>query len=700
LLLPVLICCFSSSRVRAQQSDPSASRGPRPAESIVLGQSAVPLYGPWKFTVGDSPIDPVTHQPLWAEPGFDDSHWETVDLTPKSDARNPITGESGYVPGWTARGHAGYWGYAWYRLRIRVESAPGVHLALAGPGAVDDSYQIFDNGTLVGAFGDFSSRRPSNNYSRPLMFSLPQAAGGSSTASNRVMAFRIWMQPQTLGQSSAVGGFESSPFIGEAAAVAAIHQVLFDELIRAYLWQPIEATVFGLLGLVALSLALFDRSDRVYLWIGGLLLMIAIDSLSGTFAVWTSLVSAQYDQVSHEVVLFSLQYAGWVMVWRAWFRQRRPLWIPWALIPLTLLLMLTEALSENLFFTVVSNPVMAAGHAFSLLVRLVLSAFLLYIVAKGIREQGLEGWLVLPAVLLAAAAEFTRELQSLGLRATWFPFHVQINLAVASQLLLVLVLAVLLVRRLILSIRSQRLMALDVKQAQEVQRVILPESRTTVPGLAIESEYRPALQVGGDFFQIIPYPNDGSLLIVAGDVAGKGLQAGMLVALLVGAIRSTAETTSDPLGLLQALNRRLLGRNDAHATCLALNISADGVVTLANAGHLPPYLNGEPMAMEGALPLGMIDGAEFSVTRFLLQPNDRLVIASDGLAEARNPEGQLFGFDRVQELVKDGKTAAELADTIQVFGQEDDISVITLTRAADAAARVSQIGPIEAALGL
>jgi serine phosphatase RsbU (regulator of sigma subunit) len=270
---------------------------------------------------------------------------------------------------------------------------------------------------------------------------------------------------------------------------------------------------------------------------------------------------------------------------------------------------------------------------------------------------------------------------------------------VASQLLLVLVLAVRLVRRLILSIRSQRLMALDVKQAQEVQRVILPESRTTVPGLVIESEYRPALQVGGDFFQIIPHPAEGSLLVVAGDVAGKGLQAGMLVALLVGAIRSTAETTSDPLALLEALNRRLLGRNDAHATCLALNISVDGAVTLANAGHLPPYLNGEPVAMEGALPLGIVAGAEFSVTRFLLQPNDRLVIASDGLAEARDPEGRLFGFDRVQELVQEGKTAAELADAIQVFGQEDDISVITLTRAASAAAAVSQVGTIEAALG-
>jgi serine phosphatase RsbU (regulator of sigma subunit) len=159
----------------------------------------------------------------------------------------------------------------------------------------------------------------------------------------------------------------------------------------------------------------------------------------------------------------------------------------------------------------------------------------------------------------------------------------------------------------------------------------------------------------------------------------------MLVALLVGAIRSTAETTSDPLALLQALNRRLVGRNEAHATCLVLSISADGVVMLANAGHLPPYLNGEPVAMEGALPLGIVDGAEFSVTSFLLRPDDRLVIASDGLAEARNPEGQLFGFARVQELVQLGNTAAELARAVQVFGQEDDISIIALTRAVSAA---------------
>ena len=106
--------------------------------------------------------------------------------------------------------------------------------------------------------------------------------------------------------------------------------------------------------------------------------------------------------------------------------------------------------------------------------------------------------------------------------------------------------------------------------------MILPEARTTVPGLVIESEYRPAREVGGDFFQIIPHAGDGSLLIVAGDVTGKGLKAGMLVALLVGAIRSTAELNGDPLFILQSLNRRLMGRGEAHATCLALRIAADG----------------------------------------------------------------------------------------------------------------------------
>ena len=86
---------------------------PGNTENVTLGQSAVPLYGPWKFTVGDSPLDTATHQPLWAEPGFDDSKWEDVDLTPMEGSTDPIGGQAGFVPGWTAKGHPGYWGYAW-----------------------------------------------------------------------------------------------------------------------------------------------------------------------------------------------------------------------------------------------------------------------------------------------------------------------------------------------------------------------------------------------------------------------------------------------------------------------------------------------------------------------------------------------------------------------------------------------------------
>ncbi|HEX3986694.1 MAG TPA: PP2C family protein-serine/threonine phosphatase [Acidobacteriaceae bacterium] len=658
---------------------PSSAPPAQDSAHITLGRAAVSLYRPWKFTVGDSPIDPETGRPLWAEPGFDDAHWENLDLTPASGAENPITGIAGYVPGWTHRGHPGYWGYAWYRIRVDISAEPGTRLAVAGP-QIDDAYQLYDNGILTGHFGSFLPHGHLLYYSQPVLIDLPPLATDPSGHSTQVLAFRVWMQASTLYQGSGVGGIESAPVIGEASTIALVYHSLRDQLTRVYLWQPVEAGLFTLLGLLALSLFFFDRSDRVYLWIGALLLIAAIDATSGSFAVWTTWIDSRYDIVSHNFVLAALEYAGWVMIWRLWFRQRRPVWLPWALMPMVVALGIAQAFSENFFPGFAAGPASAVGYAVSLALRLVTAGFLLFIVFKGIREQGVEGWLALPPVLLESTAEFSHEIQHLGLRAVWFPFGIQINLAVASRLLLVVVLTILLVRRLILSLRQQRILALDIKQAQEVQRVILPEARTALPGIVVESEYRPAREVGGDFFQVIPSVADGSLLIVAGDVAGKGMQAGMLVALLVGAIRSTAESTRDPLPLLEALNRRLLGRGEAFATCLALRIASDGAVKLANAGHPPPYLNGQTIAIEGALPLGALDGAEFSVTRFLLQPGDRLTLTSDGLAEAQNPQGELFGFARVQQLVQSGQTAADLADTIQAFGQEDDISIVTVTR--------------------
>jgi hypothetical protein len=671
--------------VCAQAQSAATQQAPAPAGGavqITLGQSVVPLNGPWKFTIGDSPVDPATQAPLWAEPGFDDSAWEKVDLTPAKGAVDPISGQAAYVPGWTARGHAGHWGYAWYRVRVQVQGRPDDKLALAGPSDVDDAYQAFDDGKLVGTFGDFSGSRPTFYFSQPMMFELSQPVGENTGDSKQVVSFRVWMHPDTLLQNDQAGGFHTAPLLGESDAVAAQYQMRWDGLKRAYAGVLIEALVFSLLCVLALSLMLFDRSDPVYLWIGTLLLLIAIYRFTAIAGAWTQSVSANTSLVVQQVIFSALISAGWVMVWRVWFQLRSQPWIPRILPILVVLLMLSNSLYQNLFFTFVPLPVGRAFEYVAVVIRAVVVLLMLLTVFEGIRERGLEGWVALPAVLLAGISEFYSELQSLHILEFWFPFGVQITMRQATNLLLVAVLAVLLLRRLLLSMREQRRMALDVKQAQEVQQVILPEARAVLPGFVVESEYRPARDVGGDFFQIIPHRSDGSLLIVAGDVTGKGLKAGMLVALLVGAIRSTTEWSRDPLIILQALNRRLIGRGEAHATCLALLIAADGEITLANAGHMPPYLNGEPVAMEGALPLGMMEGAEFSVMSFTLADGDKLVLVSDGIAEATDADGQLFGFERVHELLRTGKSASEVAGAAQRFGQEDDISVIAVTRTA------------------
>jgi serine phosphatase RsbU (regulator of sigma subunit) len=97
---------------------------------------------------------------------------------------------------------------------------------------------------------------------------------------------------------------------------------------------------------------------------------------------------------------------------------------------------------------------------------------------------------------------------------------------------------------------------------------------------------------------------------------------------------------------------------------------------------MPPYLNGESLPMDGALPLGMMAQTEFSVMRFKLRDRDKLVLLSDGVVEAMDESGQLFGFERVHELLHSTLSATAVADAAQEFGQEDDISVISVTRTA------------------
>jgi hypothetical protein len=474
----------------------------------------------------------------------------------------------------------------------------------------------------------------------------------------------------------------SAPVLGEAGAVAAGYQMRWLELIRAYASSVALALLFGLLSVLAFSLILFDRSDRVYLWMGTLFLLIAFSSVLSIIQSWTELLNSSMINLLRNGLAQPLISAAWVMVFWVWFGLKRPPWMPRLTAVLTLLLGISFILGDEDFYGLVPHGVAVQFVTVTLALRVLFFALLLWVVVKGIRQQGVEGWLVLPVAVLWGVSAFRQQLGLLHIRTSWHPFGAQVTLSTFSNLLVAVVIALLLLRRLLQSVRRQRLMALDVKQAQEVQQVILPESRVKLAGLIVESEYLPAREVGGDFFQIIPHKTDGSLLIVAGDVTGKGLKAGMLVALLVGAIRTAAETNDEPEAVLATLNRRLMGRGDAQATCLALRIEADGSATLANAGHMTPYLNGEPLPMEGALPLGMIEGAEFSVMHFQLKVDDKLVVMSDGIAEATDAAGRLFGFERVYELLRTATTAALIATAAQAFGQEDDISVIWVTRTA------------------
>ena len=677
-LLLLLLFWFGLNDWSLAQAAPAVAT---PIEHITVGDSTVPLNGPWKFHIGDSPIDPESHAPLWAEPGFDDAKWETVDLTPPDGSLDPVYGVSGMVPGWTDRGHAGDWGYGWYRVTVEVTAPTGEKLAIEGPPGVDDGYQLFQNGKLVGSFGGFSHSRPVVYNTQPMWFDLPEA--GKAVSSKRLLAFRVWMEPATPSNYPDVGGLRTAPLLGEAGAVTVNDRLRWFDAFRAIADHLISAMVFGLFALMAFSLTLVDRSDRLYLWLGtACLLTAAFDALVVLLDSTQYMGMAVGDPLRF-VILRPLIYAAWVMVWWSWFDLHRPAWLPQAVVVLSLLYAVSTALSRNLLvFTVVPHSISAAFGNVYLATKLLFLPLMLVCIVQGIRKEGLEGWSVLPAVVLWGVAQFWEELNLLHIHLTWFPLGVQITLGDIANLLLAFVIAWLLLRRLLGTVRRQRLMELDVKQAQEVQRVILPEPIATLPGLAIESEYRPAREVGGDFFQILPHPSNGSMLIVAGDVAGKGLQAGMLVALLVGAIRTSAHFDPDPLAVLKVLNQRLWGRSHAAATCLALRIGADGTAMLANAGHLPPYLNGHPVDIEGSLPLGMIEDAEFSVLQFGITEGDHLLLMSDGIAEATDLNGNLFGFERVLELLHNSANAAAIATAAQNFGQEDDISVISITRTA------------------
>ncbi len=656
-----------SAQALAVENTTSAAGG-GDTVSVALGEAASDLFGPWRFHTGDDPS--------WADSNLDDRAWEQLSLRSPEDGPDPDLGKTGFVPGWTAGKHPRYSGYAWYRLRVEITGAKR-GLALKMPVGFDDAYQVFVDGQEIGGYGRFGKHSVLAYFSQPKSFPLPRGLRDGVI----VIAIRMWMDSSTLFTVPDAGGLHGPPMIGLAPEITTQVRVAWDRVAQDIGSGFLEMLVLLLALCVSVTHYWLDRDDRAYLWLGLVCLVTLLGNLVLLLSNFTNLIPQTFSTLSRDVAFAPARVGLWVIFWAAWFGLGPPRWLGRAVWVLVALLTIgTTLLRPPLYGQVV--PVHAAVYLQPALlwVKLGLAVLLIWVTYRGIRENRAEGWLALPAILLAVAANYQHELRLIHIRVQYSLFGFHVSLGQISTVLSLLLVTLMGSRRFLKAQQQKVQWRLEVEQASELQQVIIPRVLPQLPGLRIQSEYRPSRDVGGDFFQIIPDERDGSVLVVVGDVTGKGLRAGMLVALLVGAIDTAARDDPHPASLLSTINERLCERGYATATCLVMKIEADGLLTIANAGHLPPYLNGEELTMEGALPLGTLPGMDYGSFAYELDEGDTLMLMTDGVVEAQDERGTLFGFERIGALVANHASATEIADAAQRFGQEDDILVLRVER--------------------
>jgi hypothetical protein len=284
---------------------------------------------------------------------------------------------------------------------------------------------------------------------------------------------------------------------------------------------------------------------------------------------------------------------------------------------------------------------------------------------------------IIPAI--AIVAFFRLRLNSHYPGLSWLPFYFTVGgwrwyYGPLATVLFGAVTIAVFVRELIEDQREKERLTTELEAGRTMQQVLLGSEMPVMPDLRIQSVYRPAGQVGGDFFIVLPA--SGGILIALGDVSGKGLRAAMTVSSILGALRAISIT--HPAEILTTLNRTLVGRlQGGFVTCLCGLIVPDGSLTLANAGHLAPYRNGQELQLDSSLPLGIAPEADYQECTMHLTPGDQLTLLTDGVLEATSPTGELFGFDRTAAIST--QSAEAIAAAAQAFGQDDDITVLTLT---------------------
>jgi len=452
----------------------------------------------------------------------------------------------------------------------------------------------------------------------------------------------------------------------------------FDDIAHVAGSGFLESLILIMAFMMAVALYWLDPHEEAYFWLSLVCLVTLVGNSIVQLASFTTPMGQTEGIILHDVLSTPIRIGLWVMFWAYWFRVPRLRWIHWIAWTLVALLAIgTAMLRPPLYGQKI--PVQAVSFLIPAItiLKIGLGVLLLAVAYMGFKRNRAEGGMAGAAVMLAFVANFQNELALIHI--SWVSTALlgfRVSLGSISTILSLLIITVMLLRRFVYSQRLQEQWKMEIEQARSIQQVLIPEKLPAVKGLRIRSEYHPAREVGGDFFQILPLDGKGDALIIVGDVTGKGLQAGMLVALIVGAIQTAAQQSTDPAHILATVNNQLADREHASATCEILRISTNGAVTLAHAGHLPPYLNGGEVQIEGALPLGMISGIDFPSQSLQLQPGDELTLMSDGVAEAQDSHGRLFGFDRVHEMMSGRATAEEIALAAQKFGQTDDITVL------------------------
>jgi steroid delta-isomerase-like uncharacterized protein len=238
----------------------------------------------------------------------------------------------------------------------------------------------------------------------------------------------------------------------------------------------------------------------------------------------------------------------------------------------------------------------------------------------------------------------------------------------------------------------------ELRLARSIQRASLPEEVPELEGWQISPFYKPAREVGGDFYDFHSL-SEGTVGIVVGDATGKGVPAALVMSTTCGMLQAVSQTldSSSPGEVLEQVNETLWARIPANmfVTCFyAILEPGSGSLTYANAGHDLPYLHrsgGSEELRARGMPLGLMPGMDYEENETVLDAGEAALFYSDGLVEAHSPEGEMFGFPRLRELIGEHGAEESLGDVLmdklysfvgEGWEQEDDITLLTLRRSA------------------